>query len=433
MSIVNLLNKQTGRVALAAACAVCMFSLAINTASAGDREKAKFIHDRIAGVPPTNAVLTSMTTSITGGNAAAAVTTAMNDPNFLNVKVKNMVMPWTNKTSTVFADFNDSAATLLGYIKDGRDFRGVLFDDVIYVGTGPGTGSLPLPAYSNTNNNHYIQMENRNLNLRTVLQQQVQSAVTGRPAGASAGVTTTRQSARAFMYAGTNRAVLRFTMLNYMCTDMEQIKDVTRVNNYVRRDVSRSPGGDSEVFLNNCVGCHAGMDGMDRAYAYYTWGPNVFDDNLDPETQSMLYQTTAITYNVDGTPIATPTRVTRKHRINASNFEYGWEVVSEDWINYWRTGQNANLGWGMDPTLTPSNATQAPYASSGADNLGRELANTTAFARCQVVKVYRHVCLNDPTETKLQTLTASFVSSNYNMRTVFSDSVIDCMNSNPNL
>ena len=170
MSIANLLTKQTGRVALAAASTVCLFSLAINSASAGDREKAKFIHDRIAGVPATNAVLTSMTSDIAGGNEAAAVTTAMNDPNFLNVKVKNMVIPWTNKDETVFADFNDAAATIIGYIRDGRDFRGILFDNVIYTGND---GSLP--AYSTTNNNHYIQMEHRNLNLRTVLQNQVQS------------------------------------------------------------------------------------------------------------------------------------------------------------------------------------------------------------------------------------------------------------------
>ena len=430
MSIINLLNKQTGRVTLVAACMVCVFSLAINTASAGDREKAKFIHDRIAGVPPTNAVLTTMAANIAAGNTTAAVTTAMNNINFLNVTAKNMVMPWTNKDSTVFADFNDSAATILGYIKDGKDFRGILFDDVIYVGVDPSLSAFP---YSNSNNNHYIQMENRNLNLRNVLQQQVQSATTGRPAGASAGVFTTRQTARAFMYAGTNRAVLRFEMLNYMCTDMNEIKDVTRVNNYVRRDASRSPGGDSDIFMNNCVGCHAGMDGMDRAYAYYTWGPNVFDNNLDPETQSMLYQTTAVTYNVDGAPVATPTRVTRKHRINASNFEYGWEVVDDSWVNYWRTGQNANLGWGLDPALTPSNTPQAPFSGSGAAALGRELANTTAFTRCQAIKVYRQVCLNDPTETTLNTLTTNFANSNYDLRTVFTDSVIDCMNSNPNL
>ncbi|MGD8784867.1 MAG: hypothetical protein PVG75_10540, partial [Thioalkalispiraceae bacterium] len=358
----------------------------------------------------------------------AAVTTAMNDPNFLNVKVKNMVLPWTNEEQTVFAPLNDTAATIIGYIRDGKDFRGVLYDNVIYTGND---GSLP--AYSNNNNDHYIQMEHRNLNLRTVLQEQLQSNVTGYPLEAIAGVSTTRQSARAFMYAGTNRALFRFTLMNYLCTDLEQIKDITRTNNYIRQDVSRSPGGDSEIFLNNCIGCHAGMDGMAGAYAYHTWGPNIFDDALDADTQSMTYLTTAITYPIDGQDIDTPTRVTRKHRINPTNFPYGWVTTDDSWTNYWRTGVNAKLGWGQDPALTPSNATQAAYSSSGAANLGRELANTQAFARCQVTKVYRHVCLSDPDESTLQTLTTNFVNSTYDMRTVFTDSVIDCMNSNPNL
>jgi hypothetical protein len=286
-------------------------------------------------------------------------------------------------------------------------------------------------------------MEHRNLNLRTVLQDDLQTNVVqvrdqnnqliNIPLEAVAGVTTTRASARAFMYGGTNRAVFRFTMINYLCTDLEPIKDVTRTNNYIRQDVSRSPGGDSEVFLNNCIGCHAGMDGMDGAYAYHTWGPNVFDANLDPETQSMTYFTAPITYQIDGVDIETPTRVTRKHRINPTNFIYGHIVKDDSWTNYWRTGVNAKLGWGKDSALTPSNASQAPYSSSGMANLGKELANTEAFARCQVQKVYRHVCLKDPSESTLQTLTTSFVNSTYDMRTVFTDSVINCMNSNPNL
>lgn len=428
MSIANLLTKHTARIALTAASAVCVFSLTLNSASAGPREQAKFIHDRIAGVPPSNTVLTNMANDISGGNAAAAVTTAMNDPNFLNVKVKNMVIPWTNKDMTVFAPLNDSAATIIGYIRDGRDFRGILYDNVIYVGND-GT----LPAYENDNNNHYIQMEHRNLILRDVLDGNTpQSQITGYPLEAIAGVASTRQTARALFYAGTNRAMFRGLLMAYLCTDLEEIKDVSRNNQYVRQDVSRSPGGDSEIFLNNCVGCHAGMDGMAGAYAYHQWGPNVFDDNNDPETQSMLYQTTPVMYQIDGQDIDAATRVTRKHRINPTNFEYGHVVTDNSWTNFWRTGVNAKLGWGW-ATATPDDDVQAPLTGTGAADLGRELANTHAFARCQVMKVYRHVCLSDPDEGTLNTITNNFRSNGFNMQTVFTDSVIDCMNSNPNL
>ena len=42
------------------------------TAYAGPREQAKRIHDRLAGVPPTDAVLQTMENQITGGDPVAA-------------------------------------------------------------------------------------------------------------------------------------------------------------------------------------------------------------------------------------------------------------------------------------------------------------------------------------------------------------------------
>ena len=40
-------------------------------ASAGPREQARRIHDRLAGVPPSDAVLTQMATDIAGGQTDA--------------------------------------------------------------------------------------------------------------------------------------------------------------------------------------------------------------------------------------------------------------------------------------------------------------------------------------------------------------------------
>ena len=82
---------------------------------------------------------------------------------------------------------------------------------------------------------------------------------------------TTRAAAQAFFVAGTNRAMFRFTMMNHLCKDLEQVHDVTRPPDRIRQDVSRSPGGDSRVFLNNCVGCHSGMDPLAQAFAYYNF------------------------------------------------------------------------------------------------------------------------------------------------------------------
>ena len=69
----------------------------------------------------------------------------------------------------------------------------------------------------------------------------------GVPAPATAGVMTTRAAAQAFFVAGTNRAMFRFTMMNHMCKDMEQVHDVHLPPDRIRQDVSRSPGGDSRA------------------------------------------------------------------------------------------------------------------------------------------------------------------------------------------
>src|SRR5690606_18565457 len=107
----------------------------------------------------------------------------------------------------------------------------------------------------------------------TDLQRTTQSSVYPLPASAAAGGMTTRAAAEAFFVAGTNRARLRFTLINHMCMDLEQVQDTSRVPDRIRQDVSRSPGGDSRVFMNNCVGCHAGMDPLAQAFAYYDFDP----------------------------------------------------------------------------------------------------------------------------------------------------------------
>ena len=135
----------------------------------------------------------------------------------------------------------------------------VLFGNIIYTGSAAG-----LSAYSNSDNDHYEELEARSVAFGdpTVLVQGTQSSVTGIPAEGVAGIMTTRAAARAYFIDGTNRAMFRFTVLNHLCNDLEQYKDNELPADRIRQDVSRSPGGDSSIFLNECSACHTGMDGM---------------------------------------------------------------------------------------------------------------------------------------------------------------------------
>lgn len=362
-------------------------------ASAGPREQAKRMHDRIAGVPPADAVLNAMETEIAAGREDQAALIAMDNPSFYSVTLKNLVTPWTNRDQTVFTPLNDYTATVIGMVRDDVPFNELLSADILYVGIA----SLGLPAVSATSNTHYEQMETAGVNLLTGLQRTTQSGVYGTPPAATAGVMTSRAAAQSFFIAGTNRAMFRFTLLNQMCRDLEEVQDTSRPPDRIRQDVSRSPGGDARLFLNNCVGCHSGMDPMSQAFAFYT-----FDD-------------------VQGRLVYTAGAVQAKYFLNEETFAPGFVTPDDQWENRWRAGQNALLGW--DSAL--------PGSGSGAKSLGQEFGASDAFATCQVEKVFRTVCLRTPQDaadrSQIGSMTSSFRSSGYRLKQAFADAATYCM------
>jgi len=192
--------------------------------------------------------------------------------------------------------------------------------------------------------------------------------------------------------------MFRFTLLNHMCMDLEQVKDTTRSPDRIRQDVSRSPGGDSRIFNNNCVGCHSGMDPLAQAFAYY---------NYNEGTGAMEY---------------TPGAVQPKYFINGETFAPGYVTPDDGWDNYWRVGPNQLLGW--DNNL--------PGSGNGAKSMGEELAGSRVFAACQVKKAFRLACLRDPIDAgdraQVDSMTNTFMTSgNYLMKPVFAEAAAYCM------
>lgn len=374
---------------------------------AGTLEQAKRLHDRLAGVPADAATLSQMQALIAAGNASGAAAIAMQHPDFYRTTLKLFAAPATNRDLDVFEALNDYSATVIGLVRDEVDFRQLLQTDILYVGAD----SLGLPPYQSDNNAHYLALEQQAVDLAQYLEPRAQSSLNGIPADASAGVMTSRAAAKAFFYLGTNRAMLRFTLMSQLCTDLEPLQDISRPTDRIRQDVSRSPGGDSRIFNNRCVGCHAGMDPLAQAFAYYDYQ---FSDE-DGSNGRIFYQRSG-TQNEQ-----TQSRVQPKYHINAGSFAYGFRTPDDNWVNYWRQGQNKALGW--DNSL--------PGQGSGAKSLGQELANSTAFAQCQVKKVFRTVCLREPESltdvTTLHNVTDSFVAGGYKLKQVFADTATYCM------
>ncbi len=383
--------------AVALALAVTALASAPLTANAGPREQAKRMYDRLTGTPPSPATLNQLETylqSHTLQETALFIVDNTSDPrsaNFYSVTLKNFAAPWTNRDQSVFAPLNDYTATVIGYVRDNKDFRGILHDDVLYVGN---TGN-----YSTTDNSMYANLEANNADLRAVLVERPQSSLNGLPQEATAGVITSRAAAEAFFIDGTNRAMFRFTLMNHLCRDLEQVTDTSRPPDRIRQDVTRSPGGDSRVFLNNCVGCHNVMDSMAQAFAYY---------DFDETVNRLVY---------------TPGQVQPKYLINPDNFRQGYVTPDDAWENRMRLpGQNTLLGWeNNNGTVTGGN---------GAKSLGREFSHSEAFAVCQVDKVFRAMCLRSPSDEddrdRRDNIVGAFAGSGYSLKTVFAETAAYC-------
>ena len=361
-------------------------------AQAGPREQAKRIHDRLAGVPPTDVVLGQMEALI-ATNPQAAADIAMNNKNFYGITLKNFAAPWTNRDQSVFVPMNDYIATVIGMVRDNVDFSTLLSADLTYVGIGNVVNAAPSP----TNNDHYMQLEANNVDLSSAanFDSTTQSSVQQIPTGATAGIITSRAASEAFFVAGTNRAMFRFTLMNHMCNDMEQMLDTSLTPDRIRQDVPRSPGGDSRLFLNNCIGCHTGMDPMAGAFAYYDY---------DETAQRLVY---------------TQGVVQSKYFNNDLNFPQGYRTTDDSWMNYWLVGQNSYLGF------------NGPGSGNGAKSLGVELGTSYAFAACQVKKVFRTVCLRDAENQTdrdaVDAIVTTFRTSGYRMKQVFADTAVHCM------
>ncbi|ARN72791.1 hypothetical protein [Oceanicoccus sagamiensis] len=416
---------------------LALFASSFVDSATEDRERAKFIHDRLTGVMPTDAMLDLMENSIAvDGDVKQAARYAIDgntsqgdaygdvitpSGGFYNAVLKSWASPWTNEEQDVFQALNDYSATVIGLVRDSDDFRKLLYDNVIYTGNVSG-----ISAYSNSNNAHYEALESSSADMgdSDILVRSTQSSVTGINAAGVAGVMTTRAAARAFFIDGTNRAMFRFTVLNHLCDDLEQYKDNALPTDRIRQDVSRSPGGDSSIFLNECSACHTGMDAMAQAFAYHQYDYPSEDEapgNTEEERKEM------------GRMVYTPGSVQEKYTINSGNFREGFVTTNDHWINYWRTGPNAQkVGWfasaassSLDEAINP-----AYSEGDGAASLGQELANSDAFAYCQVKKAFKTICLREPHEgdddAAFATIVGDFKTGGFDMKQAFIDVAEHC-------
>jgi hypothetical protein len=380
--------------AAGALAALAVFSILATPALAGQPERAQavLLYTRITGAPPSAADLNTMEADIIAGKMAEAAAVATSKPQFYNVTLRNIFAAESNRDQSVFVPLNDYTVTAIGMVHDDVPYNTALSADILYTLKGN------LPGVKPTDNAHYQAADASALDISANLVATTQTAAYGYPAAAVAGLMTTRAGAIQHFDAGTNRRGYSINIVNQTCHAMEQITDTSLPSDRVRQDVAASPGGDSRVRLQSCLGCHSHMDPMASAFAYYD-----FD-----ETKMQLVYTA-------GT-------VQPKYFINASNNPAGYVTVDDSWESRMRLGGADKNIFVFDSTL--------PGKGNGAASFGQEIARSDAFATCQVQKAFKAVCLRAPASTKdgteIAALTSSFKSTNYKFKQVFADAALYC-------
>jgi hypothetical protein len=387
------------------------------------RLKAWTIHNRIAGVPPSESVLNSMENAINADEGEEglenAAIIAMQSDYFYNLVLKNWLKPLSNVERSSRVPLNDFVATMIGAIRDSdqnnKPFKRILYADLVYVGPKMGTDNTDNSSvnfanavnYKPTSNRHYEEIENRGLSLKNVLVERQQTAtfktetnpevdavesnMMVNSVDGSAGILTSRAAGVAYYSAGTNRRVTRYAFMNFMCHDFEDLHDTTRPDFRVRRDVERDPGGDSRTFKSTCVGCHAGQDALGGAFAYYNY-----------EGNRLRFR---------------PGNVHSKFNRNPSYMD-GYVTTDDSWINLWATGPNEKLGWEGDTT------------GNGVRELGEMFSRSDAFPRCMAKKVFKLVCVRPPIEGDsdfIDNMVDLLRNNDFNMKELFSKTIANCI------
>lgn len=384
------------------------------------------VYKRLASVPPARADLESWAKKFSEAKDTAAerkvllevAKSATSQDSFYSRTVLNYAEPETNEEAEITNNLTDYTALIVGMVRDGADFREVLTADYLYtpdpnlqLEIPPETGGGRGNGGNNNNNNEgatatvqYSPNDNRayevlqfnvtkgSAELAPSLVKVPQSGATG--LSVASGIYTTRGYGSVFYNDGTNRSPVSFTLENHLCTTLEEVADTSRADVFVRRDVERVPGGDSAKFRQECVGCHAGLDPMSKAFAFIDWDP---ENNI-------------VTYGSEPVP-----KVNR----NNDKFPTGAVVSDSKWMNVWTQGKNANFGWDSKTT-----------SGEGINSWAKSIANNKKFPECMTKRVYQTVCfkkeLNSRDKSSIKALSKTFVDSKFNMKTLFENTAVEC-------
>jgi hypothetical protein len=408
--------------------------LSANEAFADSARIATKLYSRLASAPLSlsDTKRTQMVSLIDQGKLLEAAQIATQDDRFYNITVRAWATSMSNRaedpvvaqgTGTTTYFLNDFVAMVIGTVRDNRNAQELLNGDFTYYVTDSVAGLSPykplILANSDTSNSkHFFDLHNLGANLR-------QSLVRVSPQKAdftdSAGVITSQAWGAEHFAGGTNRRPLQYALKEFLCVDIDDVRDPSLPTTRIRRDVSRTPGGSATTFETNCRACHTGMDGLAGAFANYNtvyYSPETLLQYASPVGYFSGTQLARVPNTLNPTPANNG--VVSKMNQNGSTFPTGYYTTDDSWINYFASSAsstNLAIGWPADLT-----------AGKGIRSLGTMLANTKAFPRCMTKRVFRKLCGRNPTSAEaplIQSHADQFVAGGYNLKTLFEKIAIE--------
>lgn len=376
-----------------------------NTLRAGPRDVADRMCNRINGVPPLPALLDAVSALVEQGKPKEGALACINSPDgyFYNDVLKGIFSKWQTPDDSNRVGLSDFTTTLIGFVKEDIPFNTIMSADVVFTSNLPNSPAYSLGKPTNTATpDMYRFLEASRAPVHTSIQRVAQTTAAGAaslPAEAVAGVLTTREFAASYYSAGTLRRATAAVLANFLCSDLEILHDTTRPDTRVRRDITRSPGGDSALYRNRCAGCHSGMDPMTGAFVYHDW-----DDMTNPAVPTLVY---------------TPRVVRPKVNRNATEFPEGYITTDNSWVNMWSEGPSAKkLGW------------TSPNSGAGLKSLGEALGNTEAFSKCMAKKAVEAMCIRKAESQAdldaVDSIAQGFKTGGYNLKNTFADAAVYC-------
>ncbi len=417
-----------------------------------EQMQARKMASRLAGVrvPVDHPLVLQMAEKLKAGDRIGAAKIITGDkaaglpghPQFLNVTVRNMGLPMSNRDETVRAPLNDFVASMIGVTRDETNAKELLTGDFMYL-ADPTKSIVPsnLKAHLYETNYHYDTLGDpkNNWDVGRVLRRvDAQNPITTNSGFVLKGQFIVRDSAgtlmdhvdpagvltsRAFMsehaIAGTNRRLVEYTMKSFMCLGMSDIADTSASILRIGRDVERAPGGDNSKFETSCKGCHTVMDGFRGAFARVHF--TLTDSGLGVFKHTQVHASSnenmsSDPYRFDRTGAASnPNGVIRKMNHNEDNFPSGYELTDESFVNN-AFRQQSLFNW----------RGEFARGGSGMHQFGQMIADSKRFSYCMAQRVYETVCIPGNYNKKkvapmLTQYADRFEASGYKVRNLFQE------------